>query len=241
METKCTAVVLAAGKSRRMGGDIFKQYIMLGKAPVFAYAWKALEDSPVISDMILVVPDGDQEDAKKMLLQAGLGTKLRRIIAGGSERYYSVMNALNAIDWKCDYVFIHDGARPFIDGSTIKRLFDCVQKEMACVAGMPSKDTVKISDRDGFVESTPDRSRVWIIQTPQVFAFGLIRHAYRQMMDVLDTLKGRGVQITDDAMVAESMLSCKVKLVEASYRNIKITTPEDLIIARAFLDHPEGE
>lgn len=240
MDIKNTAIVLAAGKSARMGGEIRKQYIKIGRAPVFCYAWKALEDSPVVSDMILVVPDGDQRDAGNMLLQAGLGTKLRKIVAGGSERYYSVMNALNSIDWDCDYVFIHDGARPFVDEPTIERLFDSVQKEMAAVAGMPSKDTVKIADGDGYVKTTPDRSRTWIIQTPQVFAFGLIRHAYRQMMDVLDTLKGKGVQITDDAMVAESMLSCNIKLVEASYRNIKITTPEDLVIAQAFLDHPEG-
>lgn len=240
MNVKCTAVVLAAGRSLRMGGQVRKQYIQLGGAPLFAYAWKALEDSPVISDMILVVPDGDQEAAGSLLLQSGLGTKLRKIVAGGSERYFSVMNGLQAIDWPCDYVFIHDGARPFVDEPTIERLFDCVQKEMACVAGMPSKDTVKIADTEGFVQTTPDRSRTWIIQTPQVFAFGLIRHAYKQMMDVIDTLKGKGVQITDDSMVVESMLNCKVRLVEASYRNIKITTPEDLIIAEAFLQHPEG-
>lgn len=166
--------------------------------------------------------------------QYGPFHKIRRIVAGGSERYFSVLNGLEAIDWPCDYVFIHDGARPFLDEPTIERLYETVQKTGACVAGMPSKDTVKITDGDGVVESTPNREKVWIVQTPQVFEQGLITRAYREMVEALPELTRRGIRITDDAMVAEYMLHTKVKLVEASYRNIKVTTPEDLVIAEAF-------
>lgn len=231
----CTAIVLAAGRGSRMGGSTPKQYMLLGGKPLFVHSLETMEKSAVMTDIVLVVPEDDIEYVRALLDQNGPFRKIRRIAPGGSERYYSVNNGLEAIDWPCGYVFIQDGARPFLDEPTIERLYEAVRETGACVAGMPSKDTVKITDGEGFVESTPNRESVWIIQTPQVFRKDLITEAYREMIRALPELTEKGIRITDDAMVAEYMLHTKVKLVEASYRNIKVTTPEDLLIAEAFL------
>ena len=136
---------------------------------------------------------------------------------------------------KKGYVFIHDGARPFIDEGILNRVYGEVCKSRACVAGMPVKDTIKIADEQGYIHMTPKRSRVWQIQTPQVFSADLIIPAYREVIEKETELLEQGVQITDDAMVVENVCKCPVKLVEGSYENIKITTPEDLEIAEIFV------
>ena len=129
------------------------------------------------------------------------------------------------------YVFIHDGARPFLTEKILEDTYAAVRQYRACVAAVQSKDTVKISDGEGFALSTPDRRTVWNIQTPQVFETALIRHAYFKLMENEENETG----ITDDAMVVERMENCAVKLVEGSYENIKITTPEDLILAESLI------
>ena len=171
----------------------------------------------------------------EMVRACGLGNKVRGIIAGGSERCFSVHIALQAVDWPCDYAFIHDAARPFIDEAIIRRLYEEVRAHNACVAGVPSKDTVKIADSEGFVKNTPNRKDVWIVQTPQVFEFTLIRDAYEKMAASYDDLCAKGVIITDDAMVVEFLTGTRVKLVEASYSNIKVTTPEDMVTVLSYL------
>ena len=128
---------------------------------------------------------------------------------------------------------IHDGARPFINQDIIRRCIDEVQTYQACVVGMPVKDTIKIADEDGYAKQTPDRKNVWMIQTPQTFSYQLIYEAYEEM------LKSEDATITDDAMVLERVKGKKSKLIEGSYRNIKITTPEDLLIADIYLRNPE--
>ena len=154
--------------------------------------------------------------------------KVKKIVSGGAERYDSVWNGLQ--ETKADgFVFIHDGARPFVDGEIIRRGYECVSADRACVAGMPAKDTVKIADENGFVADTPDRSKVWIVQTPQVFETALVKEAYRLLME-----KGHSA-VTDDAMVVEQMLHFPIRLFYGSYENIKITTPEDLGTAEGFL------
>ena len=130
-----------------------------------------------------------------------------------------------------DYVYIHVGARPFIDNALLCRARDTVQQYHACAAGMTSKDTIKLINEQGFVRETPERKYTWIIQTPQVFEYTLIRGAYEKMYQNMPA-----VQITDDAMVVETMLCTPVKLYEGSYDNIKITTPEDMVVAEAFLN-----
>ena len=163
-------------------------------------------------------------------------TKVNIITSGGAERYLSVSRALQLIAdgrLKCPnehgYVFIHDGARPFITEEILQRGLDAVRETGACVVGMPSKDTVKLSDREGFVKETPDRSFVWNVQTPQIFSYSLIRGAHESIRK--KDMSG----VTDDAMVVEQETGVKVRLSEGSYRNIKITTPEDLAIAESFL------
>lgn len=243
-----TAILLAAGRGTRMGGDCPKQYRKICGKPLIAWTLEALGKSPVIDDIVMVIPEGDEEyirlDVFPFVTEGSAG-KVRKLAAGGAERYDSVYSGLRAIDWDCDYVYIHDGARPFIDEKSLERLQEAVtdrtKGDGACVAGMPSKDTVKIADADHFVTDTPDRTHVWTIQTPQVFDRNLITEAYSRMMRQLPELSARGIHITDDAMAAELMMNVRVQLVEASYRNIKITTPEDMVIAEAFLNDENAD
>lgn len=233
---KCTAVMLAAGMGQRMGGDVRKQFLTLGGIPLFLHSIKTMQASPCISDIVVMVHKDDVEVVQKYLDEYGCSKKIRRLVVGGRERVHSVANGLEAIEWQCDYVFIHDCARPFLDQETVGRLFETVQKTKACAAGVPSKDTVKIVDEDCDVKSTPNRAGVWIVQTPQVFELELIRNAHRKALAREDELAARGITLTDDAMVTELAGGCRVRMVMATYRNIKITTPEDLVIGDAFFN-----
>ena len=166
-------------------------------------------------------------------------SKVKKIIAGGKERYHSVAAGLESLK-DCDYVFIHDGARPVVTREILERALESVKVHEACVVGMPVKDTIKIADGNGFVAQTPDRGLVWMIQTPQVFSYPLIRKAYSKLLGEEAEFLNRGISITDDAMVVETVTDHCVKLVEGSYENIKITTPEDLLLAESFLRRGEG-
>ena len=208
---------------------------MLGGMPIFLHSIRTMQESPIITDIVVVVHKDDVDVVRGLLDQYGCAEKVRRVAVGGKERVHSVARGLESIDWPCDYVFIHDCARPFLDQPTLGRLFDTVQITKACVAGMPSKDTVKIVDENCDVETTPNRASVWIVQTPQVFELDLIRNAYRKALAQEDCLASRGITLTDDAMVVELSGECRVRMVMATYRNIKITTPEDLVIGDAFL------
>ena len=229
MEKKeyCTAIVLAAGSGKRMGTKVHKQYLLMGGKPVLYYSLRAFEDSKRIDEIILVCGAGEEDYCRKEIVEKYGISKARKIIPGGAERYDSVWNGLK--ETKEGYVYIHDGARPFVDEEIIERAYECVSEHHACVAGMPSKDTVKIADSGNIVTATPDRSSVWIVQTPQVFDTELIRKAYALLMEKDE------ISVTDDAMVAEQMLGASVRLFYGSYENIKITTPEDLESAEVFL------
>lgn len=224
----CAAVILAAGQGKRMQSSVPKQYLMLDERPLIYYALKAFQDS-FVNRIILVTSAEDVEYCKKNIVERYGLEKVTNIVAGGKERYHSVYEGLKAAE--CDYVFIHDGARPFVTEEILERAYTSVIKYDACVVGMPTKDTVKIADQDSFALSTPDRDNVWLIQTPQVFAYDLIFRAYSILIDQEQELLQKSVKITDDAMVVEYFTDRKVRLVEGSYKNIKITTPEDLRIA----------
>lgn len=224
---KMTAIVLAAGTGKRMNTKVHKQYLLLQEKPILYYSLKAFEDSHV-DEIILVTGAEEIEFCRKEIVEKyGLG-KVRAIVEGGRERYHSVYEGLKAAG-ETDYVLIHDGARPFVSQDIIERISEAVCEYRACVAGMPVKDTIKISDEEGFAKETPNRSSVWMVQTPQAFSYPLIYDAYTRMLEKEDAA------ITDDAMVVERMTNCKVRLIDGSYRNIKITTPEDLLIAEQFL------
>lgn len=245
----CTAIVLAAGSGKRMGSKVHKQYLLIGGRPVLYYSLKAFQDSELIDEIILVTGSGEEEYCHEEIVKKYGISKVNAIVSGGTERYHSVWCGLR--ETKDGYVYIHDGARPFVDEEIIRRGYECVAVEKACAAGMPSKDTVKIADEKGFVTETPNRSSVWTIQTPQIFDVRLVKDAYSILMkqedsDTLEKQEGiepdieenktaKRIFITDDAMVVEQMLGYPVRLFEGSYENIKITTPEDLQIAEVFL------
>lgn len=224
---KYTAIVLAAGVGKRMNSKVQKQYMLLGGKPVLFYALDAFEKSRV-DEIILVVGKGEIEYCRKEIVEKYKFHKVTKIVEGGKERYHSVYEGLKAID-TADYVLIHDGARPFLDQQILMRTMEAVKQYQACVVGMPVKDTIKITTEDGFSKETPERKHVWMIQTPQCFSYPLIFEAYQKMLQNEDTT------ITDDAMVLEKVKGLPVKMVEGSYRNIKITTPEDLLVAEAYL------
>lgn len=231
-EKKTAAIVLAAGSGKRMGSSTKKQYMRIGDKPVLYYSLKTFQES-FVDEIILVVSAGDVEYCGKEIVERYQLNKVRRIVEGGKERYHSVAIGLKAVS-DCDYVFIHDGARPMVTQDMLDRLLACVEEHKACVAGMPVKDTIKIADEKGFISHTPDRKLVWMVQTPQVFAYPLIQKAYGLLLDREQELLDKGVLVTDDAMVVESLTGHPVKLVEGSYENIKITTPEDIPVAEVL-------
>ena len=235
MEKKNTAIVLAAGQGKRMQSKVQKQYLLLKGKPVLFYCLKALEES-FIDEVILVTGKGEEEYCRREIVERFGFTKVTQIVEGGKERYHSVMNGIKAVG-DCDYLFIHDGARPFLDAGILERTYAGVRESNACVAGMPVKDTIKIADEKGFARQTPRRDTVWMVQTPQVFSFPIIKEAYEKLEKEEENLKREGVLVTDDAMVVEYFCDVPVKLIEGSYRNIKITTPEDLATAEAFLEN----
>ena len=235
-EGRCTAIVLAAGSGRRMGSDIPKQFMMLGAWPLICYSLQAIEQSGIIDDCLLVTGKEDIPYVESEIVQKYGFHKVKNVVEGGAERYESVFRGLQSMGSREGYTFIHDGARPFLTEEILKRTYEAVQRYEACVAAMPVKDTVKIADAEGFAVQTPNRDLVWAVQTPQVFATELICRAYEMLFERLEEFKGKGIFVTDDAMVAETMLGIRVKLVRASYENIKITTPEDMKTAFGFLD-----
>ncbi len=231
---KSVAVILAAGSGSRMKTDVKKQYMEIGGKPLIYYSIKAFEESAV-DDIVLVVSRGDVDYVKKDIVQKYKFDKVTAVVEGGLARYHSVRLGLMAAAPDCDYAFIHDGARPFVNREFIMRAMSAVREFKACVVGMPAKDTIKIADEKGFAATTPDRNLMWVVQTPQVFSYNMILDLYKRLDREEGDLMAKGINITDDAMVVEYYTDTKVKLVEGSYDNIKITTPEDVAVAEAIL------
>lgn len=230
---KSVAIVLAAGRGSRMNNDVAKQYLPIKGKPVIWYSLTAFERCPFIDEIVLVTDSEEIGYCQKEIVEKYGFRKVKQVVEGGRERYHSVYQGILAAG-DCDYIYIHDGARPFLSGEILERARDSVCANHACVVGMPVKDTIKLSDEEDFCVETPDRSRLWQIQTPQVFEGELIRRAYGRLMEALG--RGETVPVTDDAMVVEQMTDVKVKLTRGDYRNIKITTPEDLKLAELFAE-----
>ena len=229
-ECRNTAIVLAAGQGKRMHSKIQKQFMELDGMPVLCYSLRCFQESPLIRDVILVTGEEYVFWCKEEIVEKYGFTKVSAVVSGGKERYDSVYEGLRACK-DTEYVLIHDGARPLVTDEIISRAAQAAVSDEACVVGMPVKDTIKIADAGGFAESTPDRSRLWQVQTPQAFSYPLVRGAYDRLM--ADETRQKG--ITDDAMVVEHLSGTKVRLVEGSYENLKVTTPEDLVLAEALL------
>ena len=223
---KFTAIVLAAGSGKRMEQEIPKQYMKLGDAPLMVHCLRTFQESKV-TQIVLVVAPGDVEKCRKEIIERYRITKCVAIVEGGEERYNSVYAGLQAIN--DGYVLIHDCARAFVSVDIIHRCMSAVALYESCVVGMPSKDTVKLTDDKRKVLDTPDRSNVWIVQTPQCFEYNLIRGAYDKVIASADT------SITDDAMIVELATDHDVHMIQGSYTNIKVTTPEDIAFGEAIL------
>lgn len=222
-----TAIVLSAGKGSRMHSDIPKQYMKLNGKEVIYYSLNVFQESQV-DDIILVSGEDDIEYCRRDIVEKYDFNKVINVVAGGSERYWSVRNGLDACK-ETDYVLIHDGARPCIDNNMIMRLMDEVILHDACTVGVPAKDTIKVVDEDNYGIGTPDRKTLWQVQTPQGFLYTDIKNAYEKMENDSES------NITDDTMIVERYLGKKTKLIFGDYKNVKITTPEDIMVVENFL------
>jgi 2-C-methyl-D-erythritol 4-phosphate cytidylyltransferase len=223
-------LVPAAGAGSRMGAAVNKQYLPLADRPVLAHTLNLFDGHPAVDRIHLISPETEIAYCRREVVERYAFVKVRSIIAGGAERQDSVRNGLLQCGAAADdIVLIHDGARPFFPPVLIPRVVATALRVGACVVGVPVKDTIKEVE-DSLVLGTPDRHRLWQAQTPQAFRFALIRDAHEWA--VRDGFRG-----TDDASLVEH-LGHPVAMLEGSYRNIKITTPEDLILARAILACP---
>ncbi len=229
MTKKVTAVILAAGQGRRMNTSVAKQFLELEDKPVLSYSIKAFEDS-LIDEIIIVCGRGHIDYCKKKIVSPYSFKKVTRIIEGGEERYDSVRLALDAIDYT-DYVLIHDGARPFISYALINEVIEAVKENKACIVAAPVKDTIKMVNKNGWINKTPERELMWLAQTPQAFEYSSIRRAYRLLFEGMEAERK---MVTDDAMVYERYINLPVKIVKGDYYNIKLTTQEDLVIAQGI-------
>ena len=224
---KITAIVLAAGSGSRMKSKTKKQFMEIKGKPVIWYSLFEFEKSRV-DEIILVTGKEDIDYCKKEIVEKYNLKKIKNVVAGGSERYESVYNGLKEVTG--NIVLIHDGARPLINNEIIERSIEGTIKSDACVVGVPVKDTIKRANKEGYIIDTPNRSELWITQTPQSFKTDLVKMAYKKMKEELE--KGNTtLNITDDAMVVEEFTTNQVRFVQGDYKNIKVTTPEDIDIA----------
>ena len=205
---------------------INKQFIKLEGKEIIAYTIEKFYNNSNIEDIVVVVKEDESEFFKKEILDK-YNFKNIKIAYGGKERQDSVYNGLKLLDKKCDVVLIHDGARPFVSDKIIYNCIEEVKEHKAIVVGVPVKDTIKIIDNDKNIVDTPNRSVLWAVQTPQTFDYNILIDAYK------DAFKS-GFYGTDDAMLVER-IGYKVKMVEGSYNNIKITTQEDLSVGSQIL------
>ena len=224
---KVTAIILAAGKGNRMHSEVPKQFLELGGKPVLYYSLNAFEKSTA-DDIILVTGKDDIAYCEEQIIEKYHFNKVKAVVEGGAERYWSVKNGLIAAR-DSEYVLIHDAARPCIGEDIIERSIIEVMRNGSCTVGMPVKDTIKVVDGNNYGVDTPSRDTLWQIQTPQCFRYEEIIAAYEKMEQAKDT------DITDDTMIMERYLGVRTKVILGDYCNIKITTPEDLNIAEIFL------
>ncbi|WP_066871172.1 2-C-methyl-D-erythritol 4-phosphate cytidylyltransferase [Clostridium mediterraneense] len=222
---KTIAIILAGGKGKRMGAPVSKQFIEIDDKPVIYYTIKKFEEVEEIDEIILVLPK-DEIDYFKFNIQNRFNFNISRIIEGGAERQDSVYNALRSVE-DADIVLIHDGARAFVTNEIIKNGIRYAKEYGAAAPGVMPKDTIKVKDKDSFSKDTPIRERLVAVQTPQCFKYSLIKECH-------ENVKREKKIVTDDTMVVEQY-GHNVYLYEGDYKNIKITTKEDLILAKAFV------
>lgn len=224
-----SAVVVAGGKSRRMGMNVNKQYIRLREEEILAITLKVFNRSEMIDEIIIAAGEDEIEYCRENIVNKYCLTKVDKIVAGGDLRQDSVYNGLKSCSAKSEIVLIHDGARPFLTEQMIRESVACAREFGACTVAVPVKDTVKVVDKENYVTSTLNREELYLIQTPQTFKYEMILKAH-------EICREKGITVTDDTMMIEA-LGGKVKIVPGNYFNIKLTTPEDLVMGRAIIDH----
>lgn len=228
-QAKITAIIPAAGLGKRFGPGKDKPFQLLVGKPLIIWPVETMQAIPEISEIIPVLRTEDAENAQKLFEAYGI-SKIKRIVPGGKERQDSVYNGLGLIEDKHGIVVVHDGARPLADRELIQGMIaEMLKSRDSCdgiVPGVPVKDTIKEGE-NGFVRKTLKRGNLWAIQTPQIFEYEKLWKAYGQAMK-------RKIYATDDAALLERY-GGRIRIVAGSYRNIKITTPEDLVIAEALL------
>lgn len=225
-----TAIIVAAGSGTRMQSEEHKQFIRIGGKPILYYTLKAFENSSVIDDIVVVVAPGEEERCYDEIIDKYRIGKIKKVVPGGAKRYFSVYEGLREVDSDCGYVFIHDGARPCVDRDVISRAYSVAQAFDACIVGVQEKDTIRrVRSGNDILEEILDRDEIWHVQTPQVFSASLVKTAYEKF------IRMGYDNVTDDAMVVEHMTGHPVHITEGSYRNIKVTTQEDLPLAESYL------
>ena len=219
-------IVVAAGTGSRMKNDINKQFIKLNGKEIIAHTIDKFYNNENIDDIVVVIKEEEEEYFVDNVINK-YGFDDIKIAYGGNERQDSVYNGIKKLNNNCDIILVHDGARPFVTGDIIENSIEEAKKYSAVVVGVKVKDTIKMVSEDGKIIDTPNRSYLWAVQTPQVFKYDIITKAYEDAYN--ENYYG-----TDDAMLVER-IGYKVKMVEGSYDNIKITTPEDLKFGEQIL------
>ncbi|MBC8591613.1 2-C-methyl-D-erythritol 4-phosphate cytidylyltransferase [Wansuia hejianensis] len=221
-----SVIIAAAGMSNRMGSKINKQFIAIDNKPILAHTLEKFEQCQYIDEIILVSKEEEVEYCRKEIVRKYGFKKVNKIIRGGKERQDSIYNGLLALNEKTDIVLTHDGARPFVRIKNIEDGIKGVLEYGACVIGVPVKDTIKVIDESKGIHHTPKRDLLWAAQTPQCFWTHLIKKGYEYAIT-------EGIVGTDDSSLVEKM-GHEVKMIMGNYDNIKITTPEDLIVAESI-------
>jgi len=216
---KCCAIIVAGGKGMRMGTERAKQFLELNGKAIIALTLDEFENNENINDIIVVIGKDEKEYLENNILKKYNYKKIIAIIEGGKERQDSVYNGLKAVSENTDIVLVHDGVRPFISQKDINNIINSTVQKKACVLAVQVKDTTKYVNEHGIIEKTLDRSKLWAIQTPQAFHYDILLKAY-------EFAEENNIVATDDASLVEMIE--KVYIVEGSYKNIKITTKEDL-------------
>jgi 2-C-methyl-D-erythritol 4-phosphate cytidylyltransferase len=223
---KNIALIMAAGSGTRMKAKINKQFLLMDKKPVLYYTIKAFEDNQLIDDIVLVISKMDISYCEENIVEKYNFKKIRKIISGGETRQESVLNGLKSLD-NCNVVLIHDGARPFVSNRIISQGIKFAEIHGAAACGVKPKDTIKIINNFSMSEATLEREKLFSVQTPQCFNYELILRCHKKAFN--ETFKA-----TDDTMIVERYFN-NVYLYEGSYDNIKITTPEDLVIGEKLV------
>ena len=243
MEKKITAVIVAAGTGRRMNSSVKKQYMEIAGAPVLYHTLKAFEKSDV-NEIVIVTGEDEIAYVREQIVEEYCIKKVVAVCAGGKERCDSVYEGIKKVlkrqeadqEGTNGYVLIHDGVRPLVTPELINSCIAGVKKYGACIPGVAEKDTVKEADENMDVVRTPDRKKMFRIQTPQCFSLDLINEAFEKYNKENEQTDGQGsAAMTDDAMLVEKYTGHKVKIIEGDYQNIKITTPEDIGLAEYYL------